>query len=633
MEAAPSGRRRKIRRCREYGSRSPPAGVAAVQFLCPTTLRQRDGRRDRFVVRVKNYKGLFIPAPAMQAADAQPVPSEHFHAALVRLRQCADAGAQLDQATVELPQPAVQPCGMPQGMVELGAREGLFILGVRRLVRPFRGRPLGPAPLADRLDQVRVGMADEKRERGRLAVFFPHEQQGQAGRKQNDAGRHFEGLLREGARQPVAPSAVSHLVVVLCEHHQPVRGDVAGGVAVAALAEFGNLAGIDKPLPQRLQQLLELPEIPVIALAFSGDHHMQGVVKIVVPLGVEAHPPQFGGADQPGVVQGAFGDEINPATQVRGFQMNRPAEFFQERPSRKVPYGVHRIQAQGIDMELRDPVEGVFDEETAHLVTVGPVEVQRSPPGGAVEIGKVGAELGKVIAFRSEVVVDGVQNHGQPFPVAGVDKPLQPGRTAVGTLYGKGVDPVIAPVALSRELGYGHQFHSGDAQRRQPVQVIGHPVERAFRCEGAHVEFVEDVTAQGWGTPLVIRPIESCIHHLRRTVHPLGLKPGGRVGTFQACIEPIQVKRTRVDIFQDSFMVAVRRGRQEAQSLPRGQKVHMHRFRQRRPDAEPAASVAERNGSQRRPVRGGRRGVVFLSRRIERHRLPSFPASEARVMG
>ena len=73
--------------------------------------------------------------------------------------------------------------------------------------------------------------------------------------------------------------------------------------------------------------------------------------------------------------------------------MNRLGELFQERPSRKVQDGVHRIQAQGIDMELGDPVEGVFDEEPAHLVAVRAVEVQRRPPGGAVGIGKVGAEL------------------------------------------------------------------------------------------------------------------------------------------------------------------------------------------------------------------------------------------------
>ena len=313
--------------------------------------------------------------------------------------------------------------------------------------------------------------------------------------------------------------------------------------------------------------------------------------------------------------------------------MNRPGEFFQERPSREVQYGVHRIQAQGIDMELSDPVEGVFDEEPAHLVAVRAVEVQRRPPGGAVGIGKVGAEVRKVISFRSEVVVDDVQNNSQLLLVAGVDQPLQSDRPTIGALHGKGIDPVVTPVAMSRELGHRHQFHGGDAQRRQVVQLIGHPVKSAFRCEGAHMEFVEDVTAQGDPAPRAIRPIEPGTHHLRRPVHPLGLKPGGRVGTFQACVEPIQVKRTRIDIFQDTVMVAVRRGRQEAQSLPRGQEVHMHRFGQRRPDVEPAASVAERNGSQRRPARGGRGGVVFLSRRIERHGFPLLPAGEARVMG
>ena len=116
-------------------------------------------------------------------------------------------------------------------------------------------------------------------------------------------------------------------------------------------------------------------------------------------------------------------------------------------------------------------------------------------------------------------------------------------------------------------------------------------------------------------------------------MHPVGLKSGGRVGTFQAGVEPVQVKRTRIDLFYDASVVAVSGRSQEAQSLPRRQQVHMHRFGQRRPDVEPAASVAERNGSQRRPVRGGPWGSVFLSRRIERHEFPLSPACAARVMG
>ena len=53
-------------------------------------------------------------------------------------------------------------------------------------------------------------------------------------------------------------------------------------------------------------------------------------------------------------------------------------------------------------------------EETADIVAIGPIEVEGGPPRRAVSFGEIGPELGQVVAFRAEVVVDHVQHDRQP---------------------------------------------------------------------------------------------------------------------------------------------------------------------------------------------------------------------------
>ena len=45
------------------------------------------------------------------------------------------------------------------------------------------------------------------------------------------------------------------------------------------------------------------------------------------------------------------------------------------------------------------------------------------------------------------------------------------GLAAVGFLHGEGIDPVVAPVALARELRDGHQAEGGDAEFGEAVET------------------------------------------------------------------------------------------------------------------------------------------------------------------
>jgi hypothetical protein len=61
-------------------------------------------------------------------------------------------------------------------------------------------------------------------------------------------------------------------------------------------------------------------------------------------------------------------------------------------------------------------------------------------------------EGGEVIALGAEVVIDHVEEDRQARAMASLDQPLQAVRPAVAMLRSEGVNPVVPPTALAREL-------------------------------------------------------------------------------------------------------------------------------------------------------------------------------------
>ena len=55
-----------------------------------------------------------------------------------------------------------------------------------------------------------------------------------------------------------------------------------------ALPEFRILACVDKTLAKCLFQIVDFSEILIVPMTFIRNERMEGVMKIVVPLGVEA---------------------------------------------------------------------------------------------------------------------------------------------------------------------------------------------------------------------------------------------------------------------------------------------------------------------------------------------------------
>src|SRR5262249_18268060 len=87
---------------------------------------------------------------------------------------------------------------------------------------------------------------------------------------------------------------------------------------------------------KRLCHVLERTEIDVVALAFLGQQRMEGVMKVVVPLSVEAVSAQVGRPDDARVVQRAFRDCVNSAVEGKGFIMDGLSGLFEEMESRSI---------------------------------------------------------------------------------------------------------------------------------------------------------------------------------------------------------------------------------------------------------------------------------------------------------
>ena len=251
-------------------------------------------------------------------------------------------------------------------------------------------------------------------------------------------------------------------------------------------------------------------------------------------------------------------------------------------------------------MEVGDPMEGVFQKEAPHLLAVGTVKVEGFPPGGAAAVGEVGPEIPQVVAFRAQVVVDHVQQHGQTPAMAGVHQPFQPLGSAIALLHRKGINAVVAPVTAARKLGHRHDFHRGEAQLLEVVQMGDNRVKGAGGGEGAHVQLIDDKIFQGQAEPALVFPGKVGVRHLGGPVHVFRLMPGGRVGTFCLPVETVEITAARPDAVHPPVMIAPGPRGQRHVTVAGSQQMHLNLCRPGRPDQKMALFIAQVNGPQRR---------------------------------
>ena len=333
--------------------------------------------------------------------------------------------------------------------------------------------------------------------------------------------------------------------MVLHADHEVLRGEIGARGAARAAEVFRLLALEREALGERARQRRRRREVDVVPAALAGEPHVEGVVEVVRPHGVEAEAALRRREHEPPVVVVRFrhdvhGSALRAALVARGLR-----QLGEDVEGARVEDRVDRVQPQAVDVELTHPVARVLDEVAPDAGAVRAVEVEGAPPWGLVAIREVRPELGKVVPLGPEMVVDDVEEDGEALRVAGVHEAAQPLRTAVGRLRRIEVNAVVTPVARARELGDRHELQRGDPQVGQPREMRDDGFEGARGRGGAHVELVEDEVHARAAPEALVRPRKACrIDHDRRSVHTLRLPVRHGIGSVALAVEAVLVARS-----------------------------------------------------------------------------------------
>src|SRR5919202_3227955 len=262
--------------------------------------------------------------------------------------------------------------------------------------------------------------------------------------------------------EPLAEGAIPDLIMVLDTVHKCCRWEV-GRRGSTRLA--GSRAGLPLKEPTGAKRRRDFSraarEIAIVTLVFTGQRHAHGVMKVVGPDGVK---PVSAGSDrayEPGLVAGVFRDKHEvPAGIQRG--MHALHKLLNQMHRAIVDNCVRRVEAQAIHVIFMRPIERVVNEEAAHRLTAGPIEIERIAPRGMVARGKVlGRKVPQVVARRTQVVVDDILDHRQALRMSRIDKALEPFSAAVSPRRSIEIDAVIAPVAFARKVSYRQDLDGG----------------------------------------------------------------------------------------------------------------------------------------------------------------------------
>src|SRR5436190_23199572 len=192
---------------------------------------------------------------------------------------------------------------------------------------------------------------------------------------------------------------------------------------------------------------------------------------------------------------------------------------------------VHGVESETVDVIFAHPVAGVVDDESAHVIAVRVVVIERRPPRRLVLLGEVRAVAGEIIPLGPNVVVHDVENDGEPLGVRRVDEMLQPVWSTIVVLHRIEIDAVVSPVTRSGKLRDGHDLDRGHAKlASQTAQVGDDGRERAFIGEGADVQLVDDEVAHRDPAPVGVVPAKRIrVDDARRSVHAVWLPATHRI--------------------------------------------------------------------------------------------------------
>src|SRR4029077_12379136 len=106
-------------------------------------------------------------------------------------------------------------------------------------------------------------------------------------------------------------------------------------------------------------------------------------------------------------------------------------------------------------------------------------------PFVVVAIGEISrGEQFEIVSIRAEMVVDDVEDDGDPQSMGTVDEAAKIRRSAVEPGWCEEVDAVISPAEPAREVRHGHDFEAGNAELSESRQLSRSGFPASVRGEG-----------------------------------------------------------------------------------------------------------------------------------------------------
>ena len=251
-------------------------------------------------------------------------------------------------------------------------------------------------------------------------------------------------------------SSIADLIVILAEHHKMRSRKSARGIAMSSAAKLRILPVVIPSVAQHFAQVADAAKIGIIAAGFGREQRVDRMVKIIAPLRWNGIAALFARTQYPSVVKITFRNQIKRSSQLTAEKLNRAFKLGEKVICAEIEVTVNGVEPQCIDVEVFEPKERVFFEESANTTALSIVEIYCLAPGRAVLVGEIRSELAQVISFRADVVVHHVKTDREPVFMRVVYKSLQGDRATVSILNRKRVHPVVAPIARSRELRERH---------------------------------------------------------------------------------------------------------------------------------------------------------------------------------
>ena len=330
-----------------------------------------------------------------------------------------------------------------------------------------------------------------------------------------------------------------------------MRGEPADRTAMVTAPILRVLAIVDEDLRERLDQFFEGTKVVVVSLAvFVMEHGEERVVKIIAPLRVHAVASGLARADDPRIVEVAFGDQDHSAVVLGAGDVDLSGELLHEVHGGTIDELMHSIETEAIEVKVAEPHQRVVAEETADLVGASAFEVHGVAPRRAVQRGEVRGELAGVVSDWPEVVVDDIENDGETLGMTGVHKALECFGATVVFRYREERHAVVAPATVAGERRDRHDLDVGDSQLGEVAEARDGAVEGALSGEGSDMHLVDDGTGERRSLPTRVAPGEGMlIVDAREAMHTVRLPLAARIGVGRGIVieqEPVVVAGLRI---------------------------------------------------------------------------------------